>query len=56
MDIRWKIRWELESILRAMDDIEYDNIRRGHPKTPCDYWFSLNIFLFEIFYKLADVG
>lgn len=21
------------------DDIEYDNIRRGHPKTPCYYWY-----------------
>ena len=30
------IRWESGEILMVKDDIECDNIRRGHPKTPCD--------------------
>ena len=33
----WGIGWMIESTLRVKDDIEYGNIRKGHPKTPCNY-------------------
>ena len=45
------IRLESGENLMVKDDIEYGNIRRGHPKMPYDYWYLIGRKIVNCFWS-----